>query len=334
MRPIRFILFVLVVAVLVFTLTQVPSNFWTRITATDSPATHLKIRWRAPDTTSIPQTPEGELIRYGRKLVANTAYYLGPNGSVGNICNAMNCQNCHIDAGAKPYGNSFFGVAAIYPVFRPRSGVVESIEFRINDCLQRSMNGHTMDTTMREMRAMVAYLKWIGKDVPKGTKPEGTGTVDLHYLERPSDTLKGKLVYENKCKLCHGKNGQGIRKPKGEGFVYPPLWGPESYTTGAGLFRLSRFAGFVRFSMPFGAEYDKPQLTDEEAWDLAAFVNSQSRPKKSFSADWPDLRRKAIDYPYGPYADGFSEMDHKYGPFGPIKLVQDSLLRQKINAGK
>jgi len=46
------------------------------------------------------------------------------------------------------------------------------------------LNGKTIDSTSLEMRAMVAYLKWIGKDVRKGTKPIGTGTVDLPYLKR------------------------------------------------------------------------------------------------------------------------------------------------------
>ena len=322
------------VAVLVFALSQIPSHFWSPTTdSTNSPSDLLKTTWHSPDTSAIPQTPQGDLIRYGRKLISNTAYYLGPNGVAGKICNAMNCQNCHIAAGAKPYGNSFSGVASIYPVFRPRSGIVESIEFRINDCLQRSMNGRTIDTATQEMRAMVAYLKWIGQDVPKGTRPEGTGTIELPYLKRPADPLNGKILYANKCRLCHGKKGEGLRKPAGEGFVYPPLWGAESYNTGAGLFRLSRFAGFAKFNMPFGAEFGKPQLTDEEAWDVAAFVNSQPRPAKSFLGDWPDLKRKAVDYPFGPYADGFSEQKHKYGPFGPLKKFQDSVLHKK-SAGK
>src|SRR5689334_8722017 len=104
------------------------------VAKTDSAS--AKTEWHAPDTNSIPATTEGELIRYGRSLIANTAYYLGPKGTVTHISNGMNCQNCHADAGAKPYGNCFSAVASTYPVFRPRSGIVESIEFRINDCLQ------------------------------------------------------------------------------------------------------------------------------------------------------------------------------------------------------
>jgi len=338
MSPLRFILFVLFVIVLLFILSQIPF----RSASPPSDSTKMKKRgqatenaaWQAPDTSSIPKTPEGDLVRYGRKLIAKTSEYLGPKGTVSHIANAMNCQNCHIDAGARPYGNSFSGVASMFPIFRPRSGIVESIEFRINDCLLRSLNGKTIDSTSLEMRAMVAYLKWIGKDVRKGTKPVGTGTVELPYLKRAADVLKGKMVYVKKCQTCHGKKGEGIMFADGGSFVYPPLWGPESYNIGAGLYRLGRFAGYVKYSMPLGATFENPQLTTEDAWDVAAFVNSQSRPVKFFSQDWPDIKKKAIDYPYGPYADGFSEKQHKYGPFGPIKTFRDSLASVKGNAGK
>jgi len=83
---------------------------------------------------------------------------------------------------------------------------------------------------------------------------------------------------------------------------------------------MSRFAGFIKYNMPQGATFQNPQLTDEEAWDIAAFVNSQSRPTKDLSADWPKISEKPIDHPFGPYADKFTEEQHKYGPFKPIKL--------------
>ncbi len=298
-------------------------------------STSLKKEWRAPDTNAIPANAEGDLIRYGKDLIANTAYYLGPKGKVTAISNGMNCQNCHADAGLKPYGNCFSAVASIYPTFRPRSGIVESIEFRVNDCLQRSLNGKPIDSLSKEMRAMVAYLKWIGKDVPKGVKPKGANTEELPFLNRAADTAKGRIVYVTKCETCHGKNGEGLLKPDSIAYLYPPLWGKHSYNNGAGLYRLTRFAGYVKYNMPFGtATRDNPQLTDEESWDVAAFVNSQPRPKKSFPKDWPDVAKKAIDYPFGPYTDTFSEQQHKYGPFGPIKKARDDANAKKQLAVK
>jgi thiosulfate dehydrogenase len=72
-------------------------------------------------------------------------------------------------------------------------------------------------------------------------------------------------------------------------------------------------------NMPQGVSYVSPQLTDEEAWDVAAFINTQSRPDMNIQKDWPDISKKPFDHPFGPYADAFSEQQHKLGPFGPIK---------------
>ena len=104
----------------------------------------------------------------------------------------------------------------------------------------------------------------------------------------------------------------------------------KSYNIGAGLFRLSRFAGYVRDNMPFKqASHTDPQITNEEAWDVAAYVNSQPRPFRDLSKDWPDISKKPIDHPFGPYSDGFTEQQHKYGPFIPIIEA-----RKKISESK
>src|SRR6266536_3462856 len=55
---------------------------------------------------------------------------------------------------------------------------------------------------------------------------------------------------------------------------------------------------------------------------IAAYVISQPRPHKAgLDKDFPDLLDKPVDTPYGPYADGFSEQQHKYGPFAPIRAA-------------
>ena len=124
----------------------------------------------------------------------------------------------------------------------------------------------------------------------------------------------------NVCQRCHGADGQGILSETGDGYLYPPLWGPHSFNNAAGLFRLSSLAGFVKNNMPFDeATWKNPVLTDEQAWDVADFVASQPRPQKSFPCDWMDVSKKPFDFPFGPYADNFSERQHKYGPFQPIK---------------
>jgi thiosulfate dehydrogenase len=285
--------------------------------------------WIAPDSNSIPNTIEGKMILYGRFLIKNTAFYLGPKGIISTSTNGMNCQNCHLDAGTKPWGNNYGAVYSTYPKFRERSGAVETIVRRVNDCLQRSLNGNPLDSSSREMQCILAYMRWLGKDVPKGQKPKGAGIAQLSFLNRAADPQKGKLVFEAKCVKCHQTNGEGQMNPGNVTYLYPPLWGPHSYNTGAGLFRLSRFAGYVKNNMPFGASYQSMQLTDEEAWDVAAYVNSQQRPKKSFNEDWPDISQKPFDHPFGPYADSFSEQQHKYGPYGPIQKAKQHSAKKK-----
>ncbi|HLX92088.1 MAG TPA: c-type cytochrome [Puia sp.] len=285
--------------------------------------------WIAPDTSRIPVSEEGSLVRYGRMLISNTAYYLGPRGKVAHISNGMNCQNCHLDAGTKPFGNNYGGVFSTYPKFRERRGAVETIVQRINDCFQRSLGGSELDSTGHEMQAILAYIKWVGYNVSRGKKPYGSGIWQPQYLDRAADSARGEVVYANKCSKCHGPEGRGLMNPDSTTYLYPPLWGDNSYNSGAGLFRLSRFAGYVRDNMPLGASYKNRQLSEEEAWDVAAYVNSKPRPRKTFRHDWPNIALKPVDHPFGPYSDSFPELQHRLGPFKPIQLVREASLKKK-----
>ncbi|MDQ6843166.1 MAG: c-type cytochrome [Bacteroidota bacterium] len=276
--------------------------------------------WSAPDSSKTPNTEVGSLIKYGRSLVVNTSVYFGPRGIIARKSNGMNCQNCHADAGTRMFGNNFALVAGGYPRYKDRSGSIETIEKKVQDCFERSLNGDTISSSSKEMKAFIAYLNWVGSDVSKKSKPPGAGIEELPFLARAADTLKGKLVYINKCQKCHGKNGEGLLLPEGNYYEYPPLWGNNSYNIGASIYRVSKFAGYVKNNMPFGATYLKPQLSNEEAWDVAAYVNSQPHPYKNLDADWPKISAKPYDYPFGPFAENqFSLNEHKYGPFAPIK---------------
>ena len=262
---------------------------------------------------------ERELIIYGEELIANTSKYLGPNGSIAAITNGMNCQNCHLNGGRKSWGNNYGAVAANYPKFRDRSGGIETVYKRVSDCMERSLNGTALDSNSKEMQAMMAYIKWVGHAVIKDSIPKGSGIQPPTYLARAASPDNGSTVYSAKCQSCHGANGEGLMAADGKSYTYPPLWGPNSYNSGAGLFRLSRFAGYVRDNMPLNqATHNAPNLSDEEAWDVAAFVNSRPRPTKDLSKDWPNVSKKPIDHPFGPYTDGFTEQQHKFCPFKPI----------------
>ena len=292
------------------------------------PGSYRRPATAAPDTATLPRTAAGREIRYGRALVANTAHYLGPAGTVAHLTNGLNCQNCHLQAGTLGFANNYLAVAATYPKLRARSGTVEGIEKRVADCMERSLNGRAVADSSREMRAMVAYIKWLGQGIAKGKSLYGTGLTKLAYLPRAASPAVGRAVFATKCQSCHGPAGQGQPLADGRGYQYPPLWGPHSYNDGAGLFRVISLARYVKAAMPFGATFDHPQLTDAQAWDVAAFVNAQPRPHLATPRDWPDIRKKPIDCPSGPYADGFSQRQHKFGPFQPIADAHPELAKR------
>lgn len=285
--------------------------------------------WSAPTDELIPAGKYGNMIRYGRELVSHTARYYGPHGSLAKISNGMNCQNCHLQGGTKIFANNFSVFFASYPKMGARSGKKEVVFNRIFDCFNRSLNGKAPAAKTKEIQSMLAYMKWLGAGVKKGMKVFGTASEKLKYMDKPADPVKGRLVYLARCASCHKSDGGGTLSADKKEYTYPPLWGANSYNDGAGLFRLSNFAGFVKNNMPFGTSYPNAQLSDAEAWDVAAFVNSQARPHKDPSKDYPDLKKKPIDAPFGPYADKFTANQHKFGPFAPIAVFYKNLNKLK-----
>lgn len=284
--------------------------------------TELASFWQPNDIQKVNNAAEKELLEYGKELIAHTAKYLGPKGSVMQLTNGMNCQNCHLDAGTKIWGNNYGGVYSTYPKYRPRSGTVEDLYKRISDCLERSLNGKSLPEESKEIQAMKAYIEFVGKNVEKGKKGKGAGIFELPYLDRAIDPAKGEALYKEKCQSCHQANGEGLLAADKVEYIYPPLWGKNSYNHGAGLYRMSRFAGYIKYNMPQGTSYPNAQLSDEQAWDIAAFVNSQPRPSKDLSKDWPKIEEKPVDHPFAPFADAFTETQHKYGPFKPIAAMK------------
>jgi len=279
--------------------------------------------WVGSSPYQIPvETEKGNLIRYGYELIAHTAKYLGPKGIVQQSTNGMNCQNCHLEAGTKPWGLNYGSVYATYPKFRERSGSIETIYKRVNDCMERSLNGKVLDTNSKEMKAIYAYIKWLGEQVPKGKKVKGSGIEILPYLKTAASPIEGKIVYLQNCQRCHGASGEGVMDSIGNMYLYPPVWGKHSYNDAAGLFQLSKLAGFIKNNMPNGINYHTTSLNIQDAWNVAAYINAQPRPSKDKSKDFPLLATKPADYPFGPYADSFSEQQHKFGPFEPIVLAK------------
>jgi thiosulfate dehydrogenase len=188
--------------------------------------------------------------------------------------------------------------------------------------MERSLNGKALDINSEEMKAIYAYIKWLGDEIPKGKKVNGSGIEILPYLKTAASPIEGKIVYMQNCQRCHLSNGEGVMDSTGKMYLYPPLWGKHSYNDAAGLYQLSKLAGFIKNNMPNGVNYHAPSLSNQDAWNLAAYINAQPRPSKDKSKDFPIVATKPIDYPFGPYTDTFSEQQHKFGPFEPIALAK------------
>lgn len=274
------------------------------------------------DSTLIPAGRFGEAVRYGQALMYNTAYYIGPEGVNGKyLGNKMNCTNCHQNGGTKLYSFNLIASHANYPQYRAREGKVLTLAERVNNCIMRPHNGKPLPLDSKEMVAFLSYLKWINGFAPAGKSFKGEKNLDVTFPAVAASPIHGKQIYADNCARCHGANGEGQLRYDKVTFTYPPLWGPDAYQPGSSMHRVIKAAQWIKANMPFDkATHDQPFLSDEEALDVAAFVNDDSqhqRPNvKSF--DYPHPEEKSIDYDHAPFADNFSVSQHKYGPYPPI----------------
>ncbi|MCQ4191263.1 c-type cytochrome [Methylocystis suflitae] len=293
--------------------------------------------WSVPQVDALPYDAHSRMIRQGRDLITATYSHIGPDmpdRAQRYAGNNLACGNCHLDAGVKKFGLPIFGLAEDFPAYSARAGAQITLQDRINSCMTRSMNGRSLPVSSAPMRAIVAYIQFLSTGVRKGEKLSGLGAGEtVPELERAADPARGRDIYQARCLSCHNVDGAGVQNSlpgHGAGYAFPPLWGSDSFNDGAGMARLIAAATFIHSNMPDGVDYLHPRLSPEEAWDVAALMISKPRPHRAgLEKDFPDLLQKPIDAPYGPYADGFSEEQHKYGPYGPIRAKLKEIEKQK-----
>ena len=228
---------------------------------------------RTPSDSEIPAGPVGSAIRRGRSLFQHTADSLPAH-----VGSALRCFSCHLRDGTQAGALPLLGVYSRFPQYRTRNGLVNLLEDRINDCFERSLNGKALARDGKDMRDMVAYLAFLSRGVPPPGEFPGVGLRTMDPL--PADSGRGRAVYGEICARCHGPEGAGTP-------LAPPLWGPRSFNIGAGMARLRSAAAFIRDNMPNDRAVT---LSDQQAFDVAAFVVSRPRP---------DFARKADDWPNG-----------------------------------
>jgi thiosulfate dehydrogenase len=283
------------------------SNPTTSSSASETTAPRLP-PWKIPDPEKLPDDNVGRLVRYGRDLIAHTSALIGPDAKDGSMRysgNGLECQSCHLGAGTRRFGLPLAGVWAVFPTFIGREDEVRTLEERINGCMERSMNGRSLPEGGPEMKAMLAYIKYISQNIPVGTSPSGRGIPALHLPDEASDPAHGAEVYQDECAICHQPDGQGKRLAAADAtrqlrrYEFPPLWGADSYNDGAGMARSITAADFIRANMPFGTDFEHPVLSPDDAFEVAVFINGQSRPHKpGIENDYPDLSLKPADAAY------------------------------------
>jgi thiosulfate dehydrogenase len=236
--------------------------------------------WYAVDVTKLGKGAENDLVRYGRELIVDTPRHIGKNAAdpaMRYAGNDLACQNCHLNAGLQPFAAPFVSTLATFPMLVDDQ--VLTLTDRINGCMRRSLNGKDLPAESREMEALIAYFKFVGKGTPEGVRIAGMGLKPLAPPTEPPDARRGETVYAKLCVNCHKEDGQGEPKPSpGVGYTIPPLWGEASFNAGAGMAKTAYAASYIHDNMPFGINYQTPVLSVQQAWDVAAYMISKPHP--------------------------------------------------------
>ena len=251
-----------------------------------APATATPTAFAPPAATAIPEGPMGDVIRKGEQIFLHT----GTNAKA-FVGNTLNCVNCHLDAGRQANAAPMWGAYVMYPAYRSKTKSVDDFEERLRGCFMYSMNGKAPPRGDDVLVALQAYAYWMSKGAPVGEKLPGAGFPKLDKPALKADYARGQKVYEAQCVLCHGANGEGQRS--GDVQVFPPLWGAQSYNWGAGMGDINNAAGFIKANMPLSKGNS---LSDQEAWDVATYIDSQERPQDPrFTGDVASTRKQFHD---------------------------------------
>lgn len=255
-----------------------------------------------------------KVIRRGYDLFTNTQQLRGEN-----VFNNMNCSSCHLGEGRMPFSAPIWPAAVTLPDYRGKNDHVNNLEERIAGCFTYSMNGKPPKYGSDNMVALSAYHAWLATGVEMyPTQPiYGRG---FPAPERPEKLsyARGKELYSEKCAVCHQPDGTGLRVDGHT--VFPAPWGDMSNNWGAGIVRLHTAAGFIKNNMPLG---QPNSLSDQEAWDIAFYMDSQERPQ---DPRYTGNVQETLEL-YGPTF-------HKHSLYGQIRGRDGKRLADHENTGE
>ena len=222
-----------------------------------------------PSDATLPNNAFGELVRKGEALFVNTKA-LAPQ----YVGNELNCINCHLDRGRHANSAPLWAGYPMYPAYRKKNNKVNTYAERMQGCFKFSMNGVAPAADSEVLNALTAYSYWLSTGAPIGKSLPGRGYEEPAQPAGGYNIADGKKVYVSHCAMCHGDDGAGQKVAAS--YVFPPLWGKDSFNWGAGMHRINTAAGFIKHNMPLG---EGESLSDKDAWDVAAYVNSHERPQ-------------------------------------------------------
>jgi thiosulfate dehydrogenase len=251
-----------------------------------------------PPLSAIPDSEFGRQVAFGRAIFSDPQAYA--HAYVGA---QVKCSNCHLGEGRVANSAPMWGAYVAYPQYRAKNGHVNTFAERLQGCFRFSENGKAPPLGDPVLVALESYAYFLAKGAPTGTKMAGAGFLKLQKPPLKPDYARGQDVYTAQCALCHGFDGAG-QSARGR-VVFPPVWGPTSYNWGAGMADIHNAAGFIKANMPLSKG---GSLSDQQAWDVATFIDSQPRPQDPrFTGDIAQTRRKFHDEPdsmYGKVANG------------------------------
>jgi len=251
-----------------------------------------------PDESSIPNDDFGKQVELGRQIFIDPGRY-----AKAYVGNQLSCENCHLDAGRLARSAPLWGAYPMYPAYRSKNHHVNTFAERLQGCFNYSMNGKAPPLGDPVLVALETYAYWMSKGEPIGTSLPGRGYPKLSKPAMAPDYARGEKVFKTDCALCHGDDGQGQQTASRT--VFPPLWGPQSFNWGAGMEQITNAAGFIKANMPLGRG---DTLTDQDAWDVAYFMDAHERPQDPrFNGSIPATRAAYHDTPdslYGVMVNG------------------------------
>ena len=251
-----------------------------------------KPAFEPPPDSAIPEGKFGDEVRMGEAIFRDPAIH-----AAHFVGNQLRCSNCHLEAGRQAGAAPMWAAYTAYPAYRSKNGHVNSFEERLQGCFRFSMNGKAPPLGDPVLVALESYSYFLAKGLPTGEEAPGRGYPKLSKPALPADYARGATVYAAQCAACHGPEGLG-QSSDGK-VVFPALWGPQSFNWGAGMGSVKNAAAFIRANMPLGMG---GSLSEQEAWDVATYMDSQVRPQDPrFLGDVEQTRVKFHDNAFSMY---------------------------------